>query len=87
MARIDLTDDELYYLAKMNGQNIAVMAMMVNKGMPQMPDLKIGQQIQAKFAAVLRGCLPDPFGGLSSAQAAKGSSSRPAMARQPRSKK
>jgi len=46
---IELTTDELLYLAKMNGQNLAVMEMMSKKGM-SLEDLALAQQIQAKLA-------------------------------------
>jgi hypothetical protein len=68
MPSVELSVDELKYLANMNGQSIFVMQTMGKKNKRVFPDLAMAERIQAKFAAVLPDGLPDPFAELRAIQ-------------------
>jgi hypothetical protein len=71
MSLIELSVTEVKYLAKMNCESILVMHTIGKKNNTVLPDLRVAEGIQAKFAAVLPSGLPDPFAELSAAQSRK----------------
>jgi hypothetical protein len=71
MSLIELSVTEVKYLAKMNCESILVMHTIGKKNNTVLPDLRVAEGIQAKFAAVLPNGLPDPFAELSAAQSRK----------------
>ena len=71
MSLIELSVTEVKYLAKMNCESILVMHTIGKKNNTVLPDLRVAEGIQAKFAAVLPSGLPDPFAELRAAQSRK----------------
>ena len=71
MPLIELSVTEVRYLAKMNGESILVMHTIGKKNNTVLPELRVAEEIQAKFAAVLPSGLPDPFAELRAAQSRK----------------
>jgi hypothetical protein len=71
MPSLELADRELQYLARMNGENIFLMQQIAKKNKTRFPDLPVAEAIQAKFAAMLPGGLPDPFPNLAAGHSTK----------------